>query len=261
MLQNSPKTVKCVITFETDCSLAEIRLGRCGAETSNLMNRLKRPLPMGTQEHAVHVFFRRQPVGIHNMNVLTSLPGEMFSFEAIDEGDTGNIKCPAPKCLKLKVSSKIMMLWNKSSKLRNGTAGILADVQGEVIIAEFPQGKVRIERETWYKLSPDGGRIGSRTQFPVVLMYAIACHKAQGLTLPAAVVHCSKEFVSGLLYVALSRVPSFHVLQVLNFAPCQLLPPPTECLEVCEQQVVAMSSIQRDNAPKMAAVKWVCKTS
>lgn len=71
----------------------------------------------------------------------------------------------------------------------------------------------------------------------MVLMYAITCHKAHGLTLPAAIVHCSKEFVSGLVHVALTRVPSCQVLLVLNFAPYQLVPPPTGCLAVCELHV------------------------
>ena len=59
--------------------------------------------------------------------------------------------------------------------------------------------------------------MGTRTQFPVVLFYASTCHKSQGLTLPSAVIHCSKEFVSGLMYVAVSRVRDIHVhIYVLN---------------------------------------------
>lgn len=65
-------------------------------------------------------------------------------------------------------------------------------------------------------------------------MYAITCHKAQGLTLPAAVVHCSKEFVPGLVYVSLSRVKKSSHLQVLNFNHMQLLPALTGCMDVCK---------------------------
>lgn len=60
-------------------------------------------------------------------------------------------------------------------------------------------------------------------------------HKAQGQTLPAAVVHCSKEFVPGLIYVALSRVKTCAHLQVLNFAPKQLICPPEECFKICDR--------------------------
>ena len=55
----------------------------------------------------------------------------------------------------------------------------------------------------------------------------------QSLTLPAAVVHCSKEFTPGLVYVALSQVKTSQHLQVLNFSPDQLLQPSQDCLDVC----------------------------
>ncbi len=75
--------------------------------------------------------------------------------------------------------------------------------------------------------------VGSRTQFPVALMFAITCHKSQGLTLPAVVLHCSKEFVAGLTYVAMTRVRSCENIQVLGFHPSKLLPPPEEAINVC----------------------------
>ena len=39
------------------------------------------------------------------------------------------------------------------------------------------------------------------------------CHKTQGLTLPCAVVHCSKEFVPGLIDVVVSQVHKAEDLQ------------------------------------------------
>ena len=51
-------------------------------------------------------------------------------------------------------------------------------------------------------------------------------HKAQGLTLGAAVVHCAQEFVSDQTYVALSRVRKETSLQVLNFKRRFLIQPP-----------------------------------
>ena len=90
----------------------------------------------------------------------------------------------------------------------------------------FPQvGSVEIQRQSWFKRNKQGNVVGSICQYPLVLAYAATCHKAQGLTLAAAVVHCSNEFVSGLTYVALSRVKDQGHLQVLNFKRHFLQPP------------------------------------
>ena len=64
-------------------------------------------------------------------------------------------------------------------------------------------------------------------------MYAITCHKSQGPTLPAVVLHSSKEFVPGLMYVSLTRVKSCSNLQIIGFNPNQLLQPIPECVNVC----------------------------
>ena len=75
--------------------------------------------------------------------------------------------------------------------------------------------------------------IGSVSQYSLVVAYAITSHKSQALTVPAVVVHCTNEFVSGLIYVAASRVRSAEHLQMLNFRPEQLLKPPSSVVEQC----------------------------
>ena len=87
-------------------------------------------------------------------------------------------------------------------------------------------GVVTISKQTWIKRNLTGQRMGSVTQFPLVLAYAITCHKSRGLTLPPATVHSSQEHVSGLIYVAISRVKSPEQIQILDFRPQQLLKPP-----------------------------------
>lgn len=51
--------------------------------------------------------------------------------------------------------------------------------------------------------------------------------------MPSAVVHCSKEFVPGLIYVAVSRVKSDEHIQVLNFKPSQLLKALSDVISQC----------------------------
>lgn len=66
-----------------------------------------------------------------------------------------------------------------------------------------------------------------------MVAYAVTSHKSQALTAPAVVVHCTNEFVPGLIYVAASRVRAADHLQMLNFQPVQLLKPPPSVIEQC----------------------------
>lgn len=65
-------------------------------------------------------------------------------------------------------------------------------------------------------------------------MYAITCHKSQGLTLLAVVLHPSKEFVPGLTYVACTRVESCNHLQIVGFDRSHLLKPNKESVNICD---------------------------
>ena len=119
----------------------------------------------------------------------------------------------------LKENAKVMLVWNLSHNLINGVLGVfLRVVSNDTIEVYFPkQGTVFLKRETWFNHNKQGQTIGTKSQFPVILAYGITCHKSQALTLSAAVVHCSREFVPGLTYVAMSRVRSADHLQLLWF--------------------------------------------
>lgn len=128
-----------------------------------------------------------------------------------------------------------MLLWNKSDNLRNGSQGRFVGTRGNDVVVDFGgEGQVVVKRETWTKTSRTGDAVGSRTQIPLCLMWGITCHKSQGLTLPSAVIHCTKEFVPGLLYVSMTRVKSANHLKVIDFNQRQLLPPVAECINVSE---------------------------
>ena len=137
--------------------LKDIRLGECTENSLKVIESLERDLPEELDKEAVHIYFKKLPVQMHNQRYLRSMPGEVLRFEATDEGDTSGIQCPAEKTIFVKPGCKIMMLWNKSERLRNGSSGIFLACDGDCIDVQFPEvGAVRIERETWHKRALDG---------------------------------------------------------------------------------------------------------
>ena len=85
---------------------------------------------------------------------------------------------PGYHFLQLKRNCKIMLLWNKSDHLKNGSIGVFKDVQNDALLVSFEGvGVVEVKRETWIKSNHAGVAVGSVSQFPVIPSYAITSHK------------------------------------------------------------------------------------
>ena len=216
-------------------AISELRLGKCSVKMREFLLHLSRRLPSEIERDATHIFFRKRNAMLFNWQRIDELAGELLSFSAIFENDTScSMNWPGYHVLQLKRNCKIMLLWNKSDHLKNGSIGVFKDVQNDALLVSLEGvGVVEVKRETWIKSNHAGVAVGSVSQFPVIPSYAITCHKSQGLTLPAAVIHCSKEYVPGLIYVAVSRVKSPDCIQMLNFNANQLLSPGHDVVELC----------------------------
>ena len=130
--------------------LMEIRLGKCSDTCKRFVEYLSRNLKDDVSSNATHIFFRKLSVLFHNSDVLRSMPGEFVRLEAIDKGDTKGIQCPAEKIVMLKPGCKVMLLWNVSEKLRNGTSGVFVQEADNQLTVDFPDvGRVRLKREKW----------------------------------------------------------------------------------------------------------------
>ena len=155
-----------------------------------------------------------------NSERLAGLEGELHTFTGTIDGDFGKEYLPTAVNLEVKVGAQVMMLNNDfDGRWVNGSIGevtaITVDGEGEsVIIAELSGGEeVEITPYTWeiFRFFVDAGNlrsevIGTFTQYPLMLAWAVTIHKGQGKTFDRVIIDIGRgTFAHGQMYVALSR--------------------------------------------------------
>ena len=158
-----------------------------------------------------------------NKTMLARLPAQTHEFVATTSGDRDAFEFPAEEVLEVAVGAQVMLLNNDSGdRWVNGTLGRIEQVTpGESVMVRTREGDlVEVEPHEWQITRPtvEDGRIrhemiGSFTQLPMKLAWAITIHKSQGQTLDRVVVDLTGgTFANGQLYVALSRCTSLEGL-------------------------------------------------
>ena len=154
-----------------------------------------------------------------NENRLDELPSEIVAFDAIYGGglNAGKTKFPAPDRLNIKKCARIIFVKNNHPSWLNGTIGEVLSIETDSIRVKLVEtgNIVSVSRETWkkykYKYNYEEKRIeseviGTFTQFPISLGWAITIHKSQGMTIEALQIDLGRgAFCFGQTYVALSR--------------------------------------------------------
>ena len=165
-----------------------------------------------------------------NNSALENLPGKPVSFNGTISGEFSDKALPTEMNLVLKEGAQVMFIKNDSGTDRKFFNGKLATVSkietDKIIVQAYDTGEeLTVEKETWknirYSLNKESNRIeeeelGSFTQYPLRLAWAITIHKSQGLTFEKAVIDAGGSFAAGQVYVALSRCISLEGMVLLS---------------------------------------------
>ncbi len=161
-----------------------------------------------------------------NDSKLQKLPGRTHSFSAVIKDEFPEMSYPNDSELILKKGAQVMFVKNDMSGEKlffNGKIGKVESFEENAIIVKCPEDElsISVEMAEWqnmkYTLDDETKEIeetviGTFTQYPLKLAWAITIHKSQGLTFDRAVIDASSAFAHGQVYVALSRCRSLSGL-------------------------------------------------
>jgi len=167
-------------------------------------------------EGAVWLCPRNADVERVNASRLESLPGAVREYEAVSSGAFKDGQTPVASTIRLKVGAQVVMA-NNTKAWVNGSVATVRQMSARSIKVTLSGGSklLEVQQNQWdqfdYVLNKETGEIdrtvvGTFSQLPVKLSWAMTIHKSQGLTLPK--VHLdlgAGAFESGQTYVALSR--------------------------------------------------------
>ena len=205
--------------------LNKIRYNELTNEDINYLNTFyKENIPTNLSDYITLTTHNTKADSI-NKEELSKIKSPSFFYEAKIENEFPDHIIPNEKKLELKVGAQVMFMKNDHtcSKLYyNGKIGVVHELTKDSV-------KVRIDNNIIIDVKPydwenikysvdDVSKeikediVGSYTQYPLKLAWAITIHKSQGLTFDKAIIDVKNVFTSGQSYVAFSRLRSLDGL-------------------------------------------------
>lgn len=184
---------------------------------------------------AVHLAPRNKDVEIINTRELSKLPLPEITYQSKLDGKFSERQLPAPDKVSLRVGAQVVFL-NNTKEWVNGNVGVVSTISRDKVAVKLIDSNktVDVKPVEWknYDYIYDEKEdkvvrqvIGTFTQIPLSLAWAMTIHKSQGLTLDK--VHLDLgigAFETGQTYVALSRSRSMSSITLARrLAPSDIL--------------------------------------
>lgn len=173
---------------------------------------------------AITLSTRRDSVDFLNQQKLSELPGDITVYHGIIRGDFPESMLPTLTDLELKPGAQVIFIKNdQDHRWVNGTLGIITGMdneEGKIYVHTENGDDWDVEPAQWsnvrYTFDETEKKIveeelGTFTQYPLRLAWAITVHKSQGLTFNRVNIDFTGgAFAGGQTYVALSRCRSLE---------------------------------------------------
>jgi hypothetical protein len=165
-----------------------------------------------------------------NSESLQAINEPSFFYEATVEGEFSEKMYPIDYRLEFKEGAQVMFIKNdldKAKRFFNGKIGSIKTISNTEIWVQCSDDEplIKVEKYRWenitYELNSkknliEEDVIGTFTQYPLRLAWAITIHKSQGLTFDKAIIDAGKAFAPGQVYVALSRCRTLEGIVLLS---------------------------------------------
>ncbi|EGV42459.2 helicase, partial [Bizionia argentinensis JUB59] len=236
--------------------LNEIRNNKLSKEAEAILNKRYKPdfIP-NPNEGYIQLTTHNNRAEQTNKIELDGIDSKIQNYNAEVTGKFPEHAYPNKEELALKLGAQVMFIKNDSSQEKryfNGKIGKIIKLNKDEVVVRCPDDDFNIVTtpEVWdninYSVNKETkaiteDKIGSFTQIPLRLAWAITIHKSQGLTFEKAIIDAQGAFAHGQTYVALSRCKSLEGLVLKSKITSNQI--------ISDSQVITFNEAANENQP------------